>query len=38
MKTYLFDASALFVYLQKTAGVSRVNKLLKQAIRGPALY
>jgi PIN domain nuclease of toxin-antitoxin system len=38
MKTYVFDASALFAYLQKTAGAFEVNELLKQAIRGPALY
>ena len=36
MKMYVFDASALFAYLQKTAGASKVNELLKQAIRGPA--
>jgi predicted nucleic acid-binding protein len=36
MKTYVFDASALFAYLQKTAGASKVNELLKEAIRGPA--
>jgi len=36
MKMYVFDASALFAYLQKTAGASKVNELLKEAIRGPA--
>ena len=36
MKTYVFDASALFAYLQKTPGAAKVNELLKQAIRGPA--
>jgi PIN domain nuclease of toxin-antitoxin system len=36
MKTYVFDASALFAYLQKTAGASKVNELLKETIRGPA--
>jgi len=36
MKRYVFDASALFAYLQKTAGASKVNELLKEAIRGPA--
>jgi len=36
MKTYVFDASALFAYLQKTAGASKVSELLKEAIRGPA--
>ena len=35
MKTYVFDASALFAYLQKTPGATKVNELLKQAIRGP---
>lgn len=36
MKTYVFDASALFAYLQKTAGASKVNELLKEAVRGSA--
>lgn len=36
MKTYVFDVSALFAYLQKTAGAAKVNELLKEAIRGPA--
>jgi len=36
MKTYVFDASALFAYLQKTAGASKVNQLLKEAVRGSA--
>ena len=36
MKTYLFDVSAVFAYLQKTAGASKVNELLKEAIRGRA--
>ena len=34
MKTYVFDASALFVFLQKKPGASKVNELLKDAIRG----
>jgi predicted nucleic acid-binding protein len=36
MKTYVFDASALFAYLQKTAGASKVNQVLKEAVRGSA--
>jgi uncharacterized protein with PIN domain len=36
MKMYVFDASALFAYLQKTAGASKVNERLKDAIRDPA--
>jgi predicted nucleic acid-binding protein len=36
MKTYVFDASALFAYLQKIAGASKVNELLKDAVRGSA--
>jgi predicted nucleic acid-binding protein len=36
MKTYVFDASALFAYLQKKAGAPKVNELLKDAVRGSA--
>jgi len=32
MKTYVFDASALFIYLQKKFSAHRVNELLKQAL------
>jgi predicted nucleic acid-binding protein len=34
MKTYVFDASALFIYLQKKPSANRVNELLKQALDG----
>ena len=33
MKTYVLDASALFGFLQKTAGAYKVNELLKEALR-----
>jgi len=36
MKAYVFDASALFAFLQKTAGAPKVNELLKEAMRGRA--
>ena len=36
MKTYVFDASALFTYLQKKPSANRVNELLKQALDGRA--
>lgn len=36
MKTYVFDASALFAFLQKKAGVHKVSELLKEAMRGRA--
>ena len=36
MKAYVFDASALFAFLQKTAGAPKVNELLKQSLRGRA--
>jgi predicted nucleic acid-binding protein len=36
MKSYVFDASALFVFLQRKAGASKVNELLKEAMRGHA--
>ncbi len=31
MKTFVFDASALIAFLQKTPGAYRVNELLKEA-------
>jgi predicted nucleic acid-binding protein len=34
MKTYVFDASALFTYLQKKPSANKVNELLKQALDG----
>lgn len=34
MKTYVFDASALFAFLQKKRGAPRVNQILKDAVRG----
>src|ERR671922_189696 len=34
MKTYVFDASALFAFLQNKPGAHKVNELLKEAIRG----
>jgi predicted nucleic acid-binding protein len=34
MKTYIFDASALFGFLQKKPGAQKVNELLKDATRG----
>ena len=37
MKTYVFDASALFAFLQQKPGASKVNELLKEAMRGRAL-
>ena len=36
MKTYVFDASALFAFLQQKPGASKVNELLKEAMRGRA--
>jgi len=36
MKTYVFDASALFAFLQKKPGASKVGELLKEATRGRA--
>lgn len=34
MKTYVFDASALFIYLQQKLSANKVNELLKQALDG----
>lgn len=36
MKTYVLDASALFSFLQSKPSASKVNELLKEAIRGSA--
>src|SRR5882757_7112256 len=36
MKSYVFDASALFAFLQQTPGAPKVNELLKEAVRGKA--
>jgi predicted nucleic acid-binding protein len=36
MKTYVFDASALFAFLQQKRGASKVNEFLKEAMRGRA--
>jgi predicted nucleic acid-binding protein len=36
VKTYVFDASALFAFLQKKPGASKVSELLKEAMRGRA--
>ena len=36
MKSYVFDASALFAFLQKKPGAAKVNELLKDAMRGRA--
>jgi predicted nucleic acid-binding protein len=36
VKTYVFDASALFAFLQKKPGANKVNELLKDAVRGRA--
>jgi predicted nucleic acid-binding protein len=34
VKTYVFDASALFVFLEKKASAPKVADLLKEAVRG----
>ncbi|MFZ0199037.1 MAG: type II toxin-antitoxin system VapC family toxin [Candidatus Sulfotelmatobacter sp.] len=36
MKTYVFDASALFAFLRDKPGASKVEELLKEARRGRA--
>ena len=36
MKTYVFDASALFGFLQQKPGALKVGELLKEATRGRA--
>jgi PIN domain nuclease of toxin-antitoxin system len=33
MKTYVFDASAVFGFLQKKPAANKVNELLKDAMR-----
>jgi ribonuclease VapC len=33
VKTYVFDASALFAFLQQKPGANKVNELLKEAMR-----
>ena len=33
MKTYVLDASALYVYLQDKPAANKVNQLLKEAVR-----
>jgi len=34
VKTYVFDASALFVFLQKKPAATKINELLKETLRG----
>jgi predicted nucleic acid-binding protein len=34
VKTYVFDASTLFAFLQKRPGAPKVNRILKGAMRG----
>ncbi len=36
MKTYVLDASALFIFLQKKPSAARVSELLKEAMRDRA--
>jgi predicted nucleic acid-binding protein len=36
VKTYVFDASALFIFLQKKASAQKVGELFKEALRGRA--
>src|SRR5579872_568912 len=36
MKTYVFDAGALFAFLRKSPGAPKVNELSKEAVRGRA--
>ena len=36
MKTYVFDASALFAFLRDRPGASKVDELMKEARRGRA--
>jgi|ERR1700677_604272 predicted nucleic acid-binding protein len=36
MKTYVFDASALFAFLRSRPGALKVNEILKEARRGRA--
>lgn len=34
MKTYVFDASALFIFLEKENGAVKLGDLLREAVRG----
>lgn len=34
MKTYVFDAGALFAFLRNSQGAPKVNELVKEAVRG----
>lgn len=36
MRRYVFDASALFAFLLKKAGATKVNEVLKEGVRGRA--
>jgi predicted nucleic acid-binding protein len=36
VKIYVFDASAVLVFLQKEPGAHKINELLKDAVRGQA--
>lgn len=36
MRTYVFDASAVFAYLRKTPASAKVGELLKDSLRGHA--
>lgn len=36
MTTYVFDASALFIYLQKKPSAEKISALLKEGMRGRA--
>ncbi len=36
MNTYVFDASALFAFLQKKPEAPKINRILKDAMRGEA--
>jgi predicted nucleic acid-binding protein len=36
VNTYVFDASALFAFLQKKPGAPKINRVLKDAMRGEA--
>jgi predicted nucleic acid-binding protein len=36
MKTYVFDAGALFAFLRHSPAASKVNELIKEAVRGRA--
>jgi predicted nucleic acid-binding protein len=36
VNTYVFDASALFAFLQKKPGAPKINRILKDAMRGEA--